>query len=196
MHALVDRARLRAGERVLVLGAAGGVGLAAVELAACLGATVIAAASSPEKLALCRAHGATETIDYAREDLKARAKALSGGGVDVVVDPVGGEHTEAAVRALGWDGRLLVIGFTAGTIPRIPTNLLLLRSAQLVGVFWGAAAQRDPARNREHVARIFAWIEAGRLRPHIDAVLPLAQAAEALARLERREAKGKLVLVP
>jgi NADPH2:quinone reductase len=194
MHALVDRARIRAGESLLVLGAAGGVGLAAVEIGVCLGARVIAAASTREKLALCEAHGASAGIDYTTEDLKARAKALSGGGVDVVIDPVGGDFTEAAVRALAWDGRLLVIGFTAGAIPRIPTNLLLLKSAQLMGVFWGVAAQRDPAKNREHVARIFAWIEAGRLRPHVDEALPLERAAEALARLERREAKGKLVL--
>jgi NADPH2:quinone reductase len=196
MHALVDRGRLGRGETLLVLGAAGGVGLAAVEIGKCLGARVIAAASTPEKLALCREHGADETIDYAHEDLKARTKALAPAGVDFVYDPVGGDYTEAAVRSLAWDGRLLVVGFTAGAIPKIPTNLLLLKGAAMSGVFWGAFTQRDPARNREHIARVLAWIEEGRLRPHVDAVLPLERAGEALERLVRREAKGKLVLAP
>jgi NADPH2:quinone reductase len=196
MYALVDRGRLARGQTLLVLGAAGGVGLAAVQIGKALGARVLAAASSPEKLALCREHGADETIDYAQEDLKARVKALAPGGVDVVYDPVGGEHTEAAVRSLGWDGRLLVVGFTAGTIPKIPTNLLLLKSASITGVFWGAFTMRDPSRNREHVARVLALVENGSIRPHIDAALPLVRAGEALSRLARREARGKLVLVP
>jgi NADPH2:quinone reductase len=196
MYALVDRGRLGPDHTLLVLGAAGGVGLAAVQIGKCLGARVIAAASTPEKLALCREHGADETIDYTREDLKTRAKELAPSGVDVVYDPVGGDFTEAALRSLGWDGRLLVVGFTAGTIPKIPTNLLLLKSASISGVFWGAFAMRDPTRNREHVARVLAWIEEGRVRPHIDAALPMEQAAEALSRLARREARGKLVLVP
>jgi NADPH:quinone reductase len=196
MYALVDRGRLASGQTLLVLGAAGGVGLAAVEIGKQLGARVIAAASSPEKLALCREHGADEGIDYAREDLKARAKALAPSGVDVVYDPVGGDFTEAAVRSLGWDGRLLVVGFTAGSIPKIPTNLLLLKSASISGVFWGAFTVRDPARHREHVARVIEWIADGRLRPHIDAAFPLEHAALALHRLARREARGKLVLVP
>jgi NADPH2:quinone reductase len=196
MHALVDRGRLAKGETLLVLGAAGGVGLAAVEIGKALGARVIAAASSAEKLALCREHGADETIDYTHEDLRARAKQIAPAGVDVVYDPVGGDFTEPAVRSLGWDGRLLVVGFAAGPIPRIPTNLLLLKSCWIGGVFWGAFSQRDPQLNRAHVAQVLAWIEQGRLRPHIDATLPLERAAEALARLARREAKGKLVLVP
>ncbi len=196
MYALVDRGRLDAGQTLLVLGAAGGVGLAAVEIGKCLGARVIAAASSAEKLALCREHGADEGIDYVREDLKARVKALAPNGVDVVYDPVGGDFTEAAVRTLGWDGRLLVVGFTNGAIPRIPTNLLLLKSASICGVFWGAFTVRDPSRHREHVARVVEWIADGRLRPHVDAALPLDRATEALNRLARREARGKLVLVP
>ena len=196
MHALVDRGRLAAGQTLLVLGAAGGVGLAAVQIGKRLGARVIAAASTEAKLALCREHGADETIDYVHDDLKTRAKALVPGGVDVVYDPVGGELTEAAVRSLAWDGRLLVVGFTAGAIPKIPTNLLLLKSASITGVFWGAFAMRDPSGNREHVSRVLAWIEGGDLRPHIDAALPLVRAGEALQRLARREARGKLVLVP
>lgn len=196
MHALVDRARLREGETMLVLGAAGGVGLAAVELGKAMGARVIAAASSPEKLALCRSRGADLTIDYVREDLRARIKALAPAGVDVVYDPVGGEYTETAIRCLGWEGRLLVVGFTTGTIPKIPTNLLLLKNCQAMGVFWGAFTMREPARNREHIAQLMAWIAEGRVRPHIDAAIPLGRAAEALGRLERREARGKLVLVP
>jgi NADPH2:quinone reductase len=194
MHALVDRARLQSGETLLVLGAAGGVGLAAIEIGKCLGARVIAAASSAEKLALCREHGADETIDYTREDLRARLKQLA--PVDVAYDPVGGDFTEAAIRSLAWNGRLLVVGFTTGTIPKIPTNLVLLKGCEIVGVFWGAFTQREPLRNREHVTRLMQWITEGRVRPHLDATLPLAQAGEAIARLARREAKGKLVLVP
>lgn len=196
MHALVDRARLRAGEKLLVLGAAGGVGTAAIEIGKCLGAVVIAAASSPEKLAHCRAHGADHGIDYAKEDLKLRAKELSGGGVDVVYDPVGGDMTEAALRSMAWAGRHLVVGFASGTIPRIPANLLLLKSCELVGVFWGAFAMRSPAENRAHVEQVLAWLAEGKVRPHVDAVLPFDRAAEALERLARREVMGKLVLTP
>jgi len=195
-HALIDRAKLQPGDSLLVLGASGGVGTAAVEMGKCLGARVIAAASSKEKLEYCRVHGADETIDYSTEDLKERAKALSGGGVDVVYDPVGGAHTEAAVRALAWEGRLLVVGFAAGPIPKIPTNLVLLKSCQIVGVFWGAFAARWPEKNRAHAERVLAWIDEGKLRPHVDAVFPFSRAAEALERIERRGVKGKLVLVP
>ena len=196
-HALVDRAALRAGESLLVLGAAGGVGIAAVELGALLGARVIAAASSADKLAFCREHGAAEGIDYAREDLKDRLKSLTGGqGVDVVYDPVGGTFAEPALRGTGWQGRYLVIGFASGEIPKIPLNLVLLKGCQIVGVFWGSFAMREPAQNRAHAEQLFAWIAEGKLRPAIDAVLPLASAGEALGRLERREVKGKIVLVP
>jgi NADPH2:quinone reductase len=193
-HALVERAALASGETLLVLGAAGGVGLAAVEVGKLLGARVLAAASSPDKLALCRDRGAEAGIDYGRENLKERAKALSGGGVDVVFDPVGGEHSEAALRALAWSGRLLVVGFASGTIPKIPLNLVLLKSCQIVGVFWGMAARRDPEGNRRSVDRLLGWLAEGALRPHIDARLPLERGAEAIERLERREARGKLVV--
>jgi NADPH2:quinone reductase len=196
MHALVDRGRLQPGETLLVLGAAGGVGTAAVEVGKCLGARVIAAASSPEKLAYCREHGADSVINYKSEDLKERAKALSGGGVDVIYDAVGGDATEAALRAMAWGGRHLVIGFASGSIPKVPANLLLLKSCDLVGVFWGAFAQRSPAENRAHTDRVLAWLVEGRIRPHVDAALPFDRAAEALGRLERREVKGKIVLVP
>jgi NADPH2:quinone reductase len=196
-HALVDRAALRAGESLLVLGAAGGVGTAAVELGALLGARVIAAASSEDKLAFCKAHGATKGIDYSKEDLKERIKALTkGSGVDVVYDPVGGQYAEPALRGMAWQGRYLVVGFASGEIPKVPLNLTLLKGCQIVGVFWGSFAMRDAPRNRAHCEKLFGWVAEGKLRPAIDATLPFAQAGEALARLERREVKGKLVLVP
>ena len=196
-HALVDRAAIKPGEKLLVLGAAGGVGIAACEIGALLGAHVIAAASSDDKLAFCREHGARDGINYAREDLKERIKALtSGNGLDVVYDPVGGPSAEVALRGTGWQGRYLVIGFASGEIPRIPLNLVLLKGSQIVGVFWGSFAARDPARNREHCAQIFDWIASGKLRPAVDAVLPLERAGEALERLEQRKVKGKLVVAP
>lgn len=196
-HALVDRAALRAGESLLVLGAAGGVGLAAVELGKLLGARVLAAASSEEKLALCRAHGADELIDYNREDLKERVKALTrGNGVDVIYDPVGGSYAEPALRTIGWQGRYLVVGFAAGDIPRIPLNLTLLKGCQIVGVFWGQFAMRESARNRANCEQLLRWVAEGKLAPHIDEALPFDRAAEALTRLEQRAVKGKLVLVP
>ena len=197
LHALVDRAALKSGESLLVLGAAGGVGIAAVELGRLLGARVIAAASSADKLAFCREHGAAETIDYSREDLKDRIKALtSGNGVDVVYDPVGGELAEPALRGTGWQGRYLVIGFASGQIPKLPLNLVLLKGCQIVGVFWGSFAMREPAKNHAHADQLFAWIAEGKLRPAVDAVMPFTSAAEALGRIERRAVKGKIVLVP
>jgi NADPH2:quinone reductase len=196
-HALVDRAALAAGETVLVLGAAGGVGVAACELGAVLGGRVIAAASTDDKLAFCREHGAAEVINYAREDLKDRIKVLtSGNGVNVVYDPVGGPLAEVALRGTAWQGRYLVIGFASGEIPKIPLNLVLLKGCQIVGVFWGSFAMRDPARNRDHANQIFRWVAEGKLRPAVDAALPFERAAEALERLEKRQVKGKLVLVP
>jgi NADPH2:quinone reductase len=196
-HALADRAAIQKGETMLVLGAAGGVGIAAVELGTLMGARVIAAASSIEKLAFCREHGASYTIDYSKEDLKAQIKDLTkGNGVDVVYDPVGGSLAEAALRGMAWQGRYLVVGFAAGEIPKIPLNLVLLKGCQIVGVFWGAFAMREPAKNRAHASQIFAWVAEGKLRPAIDATLPFSEAAEALGRLERRQVKGKLVLVP
>jgi NADPH2:quinone reductase len=196
-HALVDRAAIKAGEKLLVLGAAGGVGIAACELGALLGAHVIAAASTDDKLAFCREHGASDGINYAREDLKERVKALtSGAGVDVVYDPVGGPLAEVALRGTGWQGRYLVIGFASGEIPKIPLNLVLLKGSQIVGVFWGSFAARDPARNRAHAAQIFDWVASDKLRPAVDAVLPFERAGEALERLEQRKVKGKLVVAP
>lgn len=196
-HALADRAALRAGETLLVLGAAGGVGIAAVELGRVMGARVIAAASTNDKLAFCREHGAHETINYRTEDLKDRLKALTGGaGVDVVYDPVGGALAEPALRGTGWQGRYLVVGFASGEIPRIPLNLVLLKGCQIVGVFWGSFAMREPVKNRAHADQIFAWVAEGTLRPAVDAVLPFDRAAEALSRLDRRHVKGKVVLTP
>ncbi|HEY4242286.1 MAG TPA: NADPH:quinone oxidoreductase family protein [Kofleriaceae bacterium] len=195
-HALVDRAAIKAGETLLVLGAAGGVGISAVELGALLGARVIAAASTDDKLAFCREHGATDVINYSREDLKDRVKALTKGGVDVVYDPVGGALSEAALRGTAWQGRFLVVGFASGEIPKIPLNLVLLKGCQIVGVFWGQFTMRDPVANRAHCDQLFAWVAEGKLRPAIADVLPFTAAADALARLDRRDVKGKLVLVP
>jgi NADPH2:quinone reductase len=196
-HALKDRAQLRPGETLLVLGAAGGVGLAAVELGKAMGARVIAAASTPEKLAVCREHGADEGIDYAREDLKERVKRLTGGdGADVVYDPVGGAYSEAALRATAWNGRFLVIGFAAGDIPKIPLNLVLLKGCSVVGVFWGAFTAREPERNRANVAELMEWYCAGKLQPHVSATYPLSRAADALNDMAERRVMGKVVLVP
>ncbi len=197
LHALVDRAAIQAGETLLVLGASGGVGIAAVELGKLLGARVIAAASSDEKVAFCKERGADEGICYTREDLKTRAKELTrGDGVDVVYDPVGGAFAEPALRATGWEGRYLVVGFAAGEIPKIALNLVLSKGCQIVGVFWGAWAMRHPDRSRENATRILSWVAEGKLRPHVDGVYPFARATEALERIARREVKGKLVLVP
>jgi NADPH2:quinone reductase len=196
-HALVDRAALAKGESLLVLGAAGGVGTSAVELGALLGARVIAAASSQDKLAFCREHGASEGIDYSAQDLKEQLKALTkGNGVDVIYDPVGGSLAEPALRGIAWQGRYLVIGFAAGEIPKIPLNLVLLKGCQIVGVFWGSFAMREPAKNHAHAEQLFAWVAEGKLRPAIDATFPFTQAAEALRRIEQRQVKGKVVLVP
>jgi NADPH2:quinone reductase len=194
-HALA-KGRLRAGETLLVLGAAGGVGLAAVEIGAALGARVIAAASSDEKLALARAHGASIGINYATADLKTELKRLAPEGVDVAYDPVGGTLTEAAVRGLAWRGRLLVIGFAAGDIPRLPLNLLLLREAEAVGVFWGAFTKRHPAEHVRNVSQLMAWFAEGKLRPHIGARFPLARTQDALALVMGRGAHGKIVIEP
>ncbi len=194
MHALVDKARVKPGETLLVLGAAGGVGLAAVEIGAALGMRVIAAASTDEKLALARAHGADMGINYTTSDLKAEIKRLVPAGVDVVYDPVGGALTEAAVRGMGWGGRLLVVGFAMGEIPKLPLNLLLLREGEAIGVFWGSFTQREPARQAENAARLMQWFEDGKLRPHIGGAYPLTQVRDALADVMERRAHGKIVL--
>ena len=194
-HALRDRGALEAGESLLVLGAAGGVGLAAIEIGRALGARVIACASSENKLAVCREHGADATINYATEDLRKRIQELTEGrGVDVVYDPVGGAYTEAAFRSLAWRGRLLVVGFAAGEIPKLPLNLALLKGASAVGVFWGDFARREPQAFADSVRQLGRWYSEGRLRPHVSQTLPLEKAAEALKLLASREAKGKIVL--
>jgi NADPH2:quinone reductase len=196
-HALKDRAQLREGETLLVLGAAGGVGLAAVELGALMGARVIAAASTDDKLELCRSRGATETINYATEDLRARLKEITGGrGVDVCYDPVGGDLSEPALRSMAWNGRFLVVGFAAGDIPRIPLNLPLLKGCSVVGVFWGAFTGREPERNAANIAELLGWMAEGRLSPHVSATYPLEQAAEAITELRDRRAQGKVVVTP
>jgi NADPH:quinone reductase len=193
-YALKQRARLQAGETLLVLGAAGGVGMAAVRLGKAMGARVIAAASSAEKLDAACAAGAEMRIDYSLEPLKDRVKELTGGhGADVVYDPVGGDYTEQALRAIALDGRFLVIGFAAGEIPKIPLNLTLLKSANVLGVYWGSWAQRDPQASRENFAELRRMFEDGRLEPQVTPY-PLADYREALAALAERRAVGKLVL--
>jgi NADPH2:quinone reductase len=195
-HALSDRGGLKAGETLLVLGAAGGVGIAAIEIGKALGAITIACASTSDKLAICRAHGADETINYATEDLRDRIKALTGGnGPDVIYDPVGGPYTELALRSIAWRGRLLVVGFAAGEIPKIPLNLTLLKGCSIVGVFWGEFTRREPDRFAESMARLGRWYTEGRLRPHISETFPLERAADALTRMANREVKGKVVLL-
>jgi NADPH2:quinone reductase len=195
-HALKTRGGLKPGETLLVLGAAGGVGLTAVEIGKVMGARVIAAASSDEKLALCRDYGADETINYATENLRDRIKALTAGkGVNVVYDPVGGELAEQAVRGMAWLGRYLVVGFAAGDIPRIPLNLLLLKSSALIGVYWGAALKADPAKGRADVAELLDWYSAGKLKPCVSATYTLDKAAEAIAHVTGRQAKGKTIVV-
>jgi NADPH2:quinone reductase len=195
-YALKDRGKLQPGETLLVLGAAGGVGLAAVELGRAMGARVIAAASSDEKLALCTERGADATINYATEDLKTRTKELTDGhGVNVVYDPVGGDYSEAALRAIAWEGRFLVIGFAAGEIPRIPLNLTLLKSCDIVGVFWGAFTMREPDRNRANIAELLQLWQDGKISLHVSERYPLERGAEAIAQLAGRKAKGKVVVV-
>ena len=197
LHALKDRAQAQTGETLLVLGAGGGVGLAAVEIGKLLGMRVIAAASSADKLAAARERGADETIDYASEDLRERIKALTGGrGVDVVYDPVGGDLAEPALRSVGWRGRYLVVGFAAGDIPKIPANLLLLKGSSLVGVFWGEFVRREPALNAENMGLLFSWLRERKIHPLISERYPLSRASEALDALLARKAIGKLVVLP
>jgi NADPH2:quinone reductase len=194
-HALRDRAALRAGETLLVLGAAGGVGLAAIEIGSALGARVIAAASSEEKLAVCRSHGADATINYATEDFRERTKALTDGrGPDVIYDPVGGQYSEPAFRSIAWRGRHLVVGFAAGEIPRLPLNLALLKGASVVGVFWGDFVRREPAHFAESLKQLEKWYAEGKLKPHVSQTMPLAKAPEALNLMASRQVTGKLVL--
>ena len=194
-YALKNRAGLQPGETLAVLGAAGGVGIAAVEIGKLMGARVIACASSADKLAFAREHGADETIDYSQEDLKVALRALTRErGVDVLYDPVGGPYAEPALRAMAWEGRYLVVGFAAGDIPRIPLNLVLLRSCDMRGVTWGAWTERDLAGHRANTEQLLAWEAEGKLSTHIHAVYPLADAAAALNAIARREVKGKVIL--
>lgn len=195
-HALKQRAALQAGETLLVLGAAGGVGLAAVQIGKAMGARVIAAAGSDDKLALCREHGADDTINYATEDLKARAKDLTGGqGADVIYDPVGGDFFRPALSAIAWKGRYLVVGFAAGEIPQVGINRLLLKGAALVGVFWGVFAQREGDANRQNFMELFELMQQGKITPHISARYPLKDAPEALNAMLQRKITGKAVLL-
>lgn len=196
-HALIDRGQLKAGETLLVLGAAGGVGIAAIEIARIIGARVIAAASSAEKLAVCKAHGADELINYASEDMRERLKTITGGkGVDVIYDPVGGGYSEPALRSIAWRGRFLVVGFANGEIPRIPLNLTLLKGCAIVGVFWGDFARREPKPNYEMMKELFTWLAEGRIKPHISARYPLARTAAALNAMAARQVTGKVVILP
>ena len=195
MHALQQRAKLRPGETLLVLGASGGVGLAAVELGKAIGASVIAAASSDEKLAVAQRAGADHLVNYSTASLKDTVKALTGGkGVDVVYDPVGGDLLEEAVRATAWEGRVLVVGFASGTIPRVPANLLLLKCASLVGVFYGAFRERDRDTDRANFDQMFEWFEQGKLKPLVSRTLPLENVVEAFDVLTSRSAIGKIIL--
>jgi NADPH:quinone reductase len=194
-HALKGRARLQAGETLLVLGAAGGVGLAALQLGKAMGARVIAVASSPEKLEICRANGADALINYSSEDLRERIKALTDGkGPDVIYDPVGGPYTEAAFRSIAWGGRHLVIGFAEGNIPQLPLNLPLLKGASVVGVFWGEYVARQLPDFKQDLAEMFAMMAKGQIRPHISARYPLAQGAQALQDLLDRKVTGKVII--
>ena len=197
IHGLKDRANLQPGEVLVVLGASGGAGLAAVEIGALMGAHVIAVASSPDKLDLCLEHGASAGIDYDEADLKDSIKSLSDGrGADVVYDCVGGDLTEPTLRATAWEGRYLVVGFAAGNIPRPPLNLVLLKGCSMVGVFWGAWAERHPELQRANIEQVLAWCAGGSLTPHIHGTFPLERTDEALALIDRRQATGKVVICP
>ncbi len=195
-HALVDRGAVRPGDTVLVLGAAGGVGTAAIQVAKAIGARVIAGVSSDAKAAFARSLGADATICYGRENLRDRIKALTDGrGVDVVYDPVGGDLAEPAFRSLAWRGRFLVIGFAHGTIPSLPLNLALLKGADLVGVFWGDFVRREPAKHREALAQLSRWYSEGKIKPVLDQILPMERLPDGYARMAAREVLGKVVLV-
>jgi NADPH2:quinone reductase len=196
-HGLVDRAALKAGETLLVLGASGGVGIAAIEIGKALGARAIAAASSAQKLAICREHGADETIEYTAEDLRKRVTDLTAGkGADAIFDPVGGPVTEVALRSCSWRGRHLIIGFATGEIPRVPANLTLLKGCSLVGVFWGRYVKSEPASWARDLLTLFLWLREGRLRPYVSARYPLERGAQSLSALLDRQVSGKLIIVP
>ena len=194
-HALKQRARLQPGETLLVLGAAGGVGLTAVELGKVMGARVIAAASTDEKLALCREYGADEVINYTTENLKDRVKELTGGkGADVIYDPIGDRYAEPAFRSIAWNGRYLVVGFAAGAIPSLPLNLALIKGASIVGVFWGAFTQAEAALHRENMNELLGWYNEGRIKPHVSKHFSLDEGPAAIRWMMDRKATGKVVL--
>ena len=195
-HALVDRAQLQAGETLLVLGAAGGVGTAAIQVAKAMGARVIAAASTDDKCALCKTLGADDTINYSTENLRETLKSMTAGkGPDVVYDPVGGDFAEPAFRSIAWRGRYLVVGFAAGPIPSLPLNLALLKGASIVGVFWGDYARREPQANAAMMAELAQWYAAGKIKPVIDSTMPMAELKAAYVHMGSRGVKGKLVMV-
>ena len=195
-HALVDRAQLKAGETVLVLGAAGGVGTAAIQIAKALGAKVIAAASTDEKCELCKSIGADATINYSRDNLRDAIKTLTEGkGPDVIYDPVGGDFAEPAFRSIAWRGRYLVVGFASGPIPALPMNLMLLKGASVVGVFWGDFAKREPKANQSMMLELAQWYGQGKIKPVIDRTMPMAELKAAYAHMGSRQVKGKLVMV-
>ena len=195
-HALLDRAQLKAGETVLVLGAAGGVGTAAIQIAKAAGARVIAAASTDDKCALCKTIGADATINYATENLRDAIKALTGGkGPDVIYDPVGGDFTEPAFRSIAWRGRYLVVGFASGPTPSLPLNLPLLKGASVVGVFWGGFAKAEPQANAAMMGELASWYAQGKIKPVIDSTLPMAELKAAYAHMGSRGVKGKVVMV-
>ncbi|MBI1204618.1 MAG: zinc-binding dehydrogenase [Rhodopseudomonas sp.] len=196
-YALKDRAHIKSGETLAVLGASGGTGLAAIELGKIMGARVIACASSPDKLDFARRHGADDGIDYAADDLRDGLRRVTGGkGVDVIYDPVGGPYAEPALRSMAWEGRYLVVGFAAGDIPKLPLNLVLLKSCDVLGVFWGAWTARDPQGHRANTAQLLAWAAAGKLSSHVHAVYPLSEAASALKAIAARQVMGKVILRP
>ena len=195
-HALVDRAQLKAGETVLILGAAGGVGTSAIQIAKACGARVIAAASSDDKCALCTSIGADATINYTSSNLREAVKTLTAGkGPDVIYDPVGGDYSEQAFRSIGWRGRYLVVGFAAGPIPSLPLNLALLKGASIVGVFWGDFSKREPKANAAMMAELAQWYGQGKIKPVIDRTMPMAELKAAFAHMGSRGVKGKLVMV-
>jgi len=197
LHALKDRAKLKSGETLAVLGASGGTGLAAIEIGKLMGARVIACASSDDKLAFCRERGADDVINYAKEDVKEGLRRVTAGkGVDVIYDPVGGSHAEAALRSIAWGGRFLVIGFAAGEIPKIPLNLALLKGCDIVGVFWGAFIERDREGHQANMAELVRFADAGKISAHVHAVYPLAQTADALKAIADRKVMGKVILRP
>lgn len=197
LHALEDRARAQPGETLAVLGAAGGTGLAACELGRLMGLKVIACASSQEKLEFAKAHGAELALLYAKEDLKDGLRRLTGGkGADIIFDPVGGAYAEAALRAIAWEGRFLVIGFAAGDIPRMPLNLVLLKGCDIRGVFWGAWSKLNAVKNRANLEKLVRWTAEGKISSHVDRTFPLAETAAALKVLAGRRAMGKVILNP